>query len=141
MRWLIVTGLLVTVLVGCGNSGATGGCSKHDRETVTGLAERGAWQQFKDAVHLAQNASRIALTQPIADLQRIRRDFSAEAWPTCAATAKQAILDGMDATIAGFLAFMGGDADATVQMHFADARSAFERATAELVSLRPTPTP
>lgn len=73
-------------------------------------------ETWDDALGIAQNASRIALSGPISDLQEVRRDFRAEEWPACAKPLTDPLTNYMDATIEALLMFMGNEDDNDVQM-------------------------
>lgn len=77
---------------------------------------------WDDANRLASSTSRIALSPAIASLQDIRRKASDLDWgPKCSAAMRQPLLDYMDKTIEGYLAFMADDPDSTVQRIFEEA--------------------
>jgi hypothetical protein len=65
-------------------------------------------EEWRDTVRVAGATSRIALSGPVTQLQRIRRDAQGARWPTCAEQAKRHLVQAMDDTIDGFLAFMSG---------------------------------
>lgn len=67
---------------------------------------RGLLEEWRDTTRLAGATSRIALSGPVTQLQRIRRDAQAMRWPTCAEQARRHLLQMMDDTIDGLLAFM-----------------------------------
>lgn len=64
--------------------------------------------EWDDAVKLAGNTSRGVLAPQVATLQEIRRRAQAVETPECAAGARDALIASMNATIDGFLVFMGG---------------------------------
>lgn len=92
-------------------------CSTDDGKKVYDLLHQYA-QEWDDAVTLANNTPRVALSAQIATLQRIRRDVQAQTYPTCAFAAGTALVTVMDTTIDGFLAFLGQKPDAEVAASF-----------------------
>lgn len=94
-------------------------------------------QQWDDASALAASTSRIALSGPVADMQRIRRDFSTLSIPYAQEfyMAYASILASMDNKIDGYLAFMAQKPDATVQEFFQASQDALNRYKAEITRL------
>jgi hypothetical protein len=70
-------------------------------------------KQFKsewdDASDLAFSTARVALNGPVGQLQRVQREVQIVTWPNCAIPTQTALLEGMNATIEGFLGFMQAD--------------------------------
>ncbi len=64
-------------------------------------------QEWSDAATLAGQTPRVALAPQIDKLQEIRRRAQALQSPACAMPAKQHLVDSMDFSIKGFLAFLG----------------------------------
>lgn len=63
-------------------------------------------EEWFDAVELADSTSRVSLTGPISELQRIARDIKAVKYPVCAQNAYDNLKWHLDKTIDGFLEFM-----------------------------------
>ncbi len=62
--------------------------------------------RFGDAFAIASASSRMTMAAPLSQLQSIAREARSLDVPPCLAKAKGALVEGMDATVAGFLAFM-----------------------------------
>ncbi|ENW23332.1 hypothetical protein F925_02290 [Acinetobacter lwoffii NCTC 5866 = CIP 64.10 = NIPH 512] len=76
--------------------------SKDGRAFYVDLAGR-----WGDAFKVANSTSRIALSQPVKDMQQIKRDLEGRATETaCEAKLKQELLKSYDFAIDGFLQFM-----------------------------------
>jgi cell division protein FtsL len=76
--------------------------SKDGRAFYVDLAGR-----WSDAFKVANSTSRIALSQPVKDMQQIKRDLEGRATETaCEAKLKQELLKSYDFAIDGFLQFM-----------------------------------
>lgn len=76
------------------------------------------FQAFNDAFDIAERTSRIALSGPIAEIQKIKRETETIEVPTCLEPAKHELLLSMDTALNGFLAFLAEESDATVSAHF-----------------------
>lgn len=81
-------------------------------------------KQWDDANTLASQSPRMSLAPQIAELQKIRRDTEALTASECTKGAQTALVQSVDATIEGYLAFLGQQPDTTVQIHFASAQNA-----------------
>jgi hypothetical protein len=77
--------------------------------------------EWDDAVKIANNTARGSLSPAIADLQAIRRKLNQTTVPGCTGLAHQYLIQHMDSTIEGFLAFMRDDPDSKVTQKFNDA--------------------
>lgn len=64
--------------------------------------------RWGDAVVLADNTPRIALSGAVGQLQAIRREVESVDWPPCARRAADLLSDGMNSEISGYLGFMSG---------------------------------
>lgn len=62
--------------------------------------------RWKDASALAGSTARIALATPVASLQAIRREAVEMVVPACLDGSKEALLQGMDKEIEGYMTFM-----------------------------------
>lgn len=96
-------------------------------------------REWDDANKLAGQTSRISLAPQIAALQRLRRQAQDLAVPDCATAAKNHLVDSMDLTIEGYLAFMGQKDDATVSLEFKMANNALQAFENELDRLKGLP--
>jgi len=65
--------------------------------------------EWDDANALANKTARVALSQPVSQLQKIRRDVAALSPPACAQNNQKLLLDYMDAVIDAYLSFMQDD--------------------------------
>ena len=77
--------------------------------------------RFADAVALASSTSRGALSGPVQELQKIKRETDALSIPECAVLVHQLFLDAMDSTISGFLSYMSNDDESIVAAYIAAA--------------------
>jgi hypothetical protein len=78
-------------------------------------------QEWTDAATLAGQTPRVALAPQIDKLQEIRRRAQALEAPACAMPAKQHLVDSMDFSIKGFLAFLGQQSDSATSKLFTQA--------------------
>lgn len=91
--------------------------------------------EWDDAVKLAGNTPRGSLAPQIASLQEIRRRAKAVEAPDCAAGARDALVASMDATVDGFLTFMGGSTADAGSEKFAEAAAQMTTYVARMASL------
>ena len=92
-------------------------------------------REFDDASILASNMPREQLSDPIADLQRIRREAEDEDIPDCLLTLKTHQVDHMNTVIDTLVAFMGGTDQQTLEQGIARARQQHDDYTIELARL------
>lgn len=87
------------------------------------------YAKWLDAEKLAQSTARIALAQPVAALQQIKRDAEGMIVPPCLDAAKAHLVSGMNWTIDGFVQFMTDKkfAEFTAPPFFSSAKSEFEK--------------
>lgn len=86
--------------------------------------------RWEDAKTVAANSPRIALGPAIAQMQAVRADLSLVTLHGCKAKAQPRYLSAMQATIDGYLAFMGQNgSDSAAARAIADAESMFTDAT------------
>ena len=111
-------------------------CSTDDGQLAFDLLEEFA-QEWEDVLAVASSTGRIALSGPVQDLQRIRRDVQRQEWPECAEDAHTNLIAMMDATIDGFLAFMQQKSDLEVNRHIEEATDHQDQFIDEMVKLRP----
>lgn len=139
MKRIIVV-LALYALVACGNPlAAEPTCQE---QAAPALAQiQSAAREWDDANALAGQTPRSALAQQIESLQAARRKVQDITIPDCAAAVKQALVDSMDATIAGYIAFLGQKPDSTVQASFKTANDKMVLFGQEIVKLSATPVP
>ena len=114
-----------------------------------GAAWRKIAVEWDDAYAVALGTSRIALSGPVAELQRIRREWREVEPPEGLGEFHENMVAFQDATIEGFLAFMAEKPDWEVGAHFDYAHRyymhAFDSTSDEYLArvglVRPTPTP
>lgn len=97
--------------------------------------------EWDDAYKLASQTPRASLSGQIASLQAIRRKAQDLAMPECASSAKTALVDSMDNSINGFIAFLGQKPESEVNALFTRANErmkAFGEAAGRLAA---TPVP
>jgi hypothetical protein len=92
-------------------------------------------REFDDASILASNMPREQLSNPIADLQRIRREAEDEPVPACLLTLKTHQVEHMNSVIDTLVAFMGGTDQQTLEQGIASAREKHDQYTLELARL------
>lgn len=132
MRRLLLLTMLLATLVACGSparGAGAGGCGSKDSDQIRTLVTT-QLQVWDDANRLAAGTSRIAIAPQIAELQRIRRETQAQAYPTCGRQVQSSFVAMMGATIETYLAFQSQQPDATVEANAqaaADRRADFER--------------
>lgn len=102
--------------------------------------------EWKDTFDVAIATSRIALAQPIQEMQRIRRDIAAVSAPQCAQNGATLIVTGLDNLIAEFIDFMGGASMNDVEPRMVLALDLIATGSDELIALAsgqlpPTSTP
>lgn len=92
--------------------------------------------EWDDAVKIANNTARGSLSPAIADLQEIRRQLNQTTVPGCTGLAHQYLIQHMDSTIEGFIAFMADKPDTTITRLFNQAETSFDNFISELTSIR-----
>jgi hypothetical protein len=75
------------------------------------------FQVFNDAFDIAKRTSRIALSGPIAEIQKIKRDTEEIQVPACLEPAKRELMTSIEKSLDGFQAFLAEEADARVAAH------------------------
>jgi len=78
-------------------------------------------EEWDDAVALADSTPRGSLTQPVENLQRIRRETEAYEVPPCLEKAHEELVTGMSLAINAFLGFMADEPENLVTRRFEDA--------------------
>lgn len=89
-------------------------------------------REFDDASILASNMPREQLSDPIADLQRIRREAEDEQVPGCLSDLQAHQVEHMNSVINTLVAFMGGTDQQTLEQGIAQARQQHDDYTLEL---------
>jgi hypothetical protein len=79
---------------------------------------QGKLDEWQDAFEIANSTPRMSLAGPLGELQKIKRDTGNLEYPECALKVQNNIINAMEETIDGFLAFMSDDADTVVNQHF-----------------------
>ncbi|HEX5840674.1 MAG TPA: hypothetical protein VFY26_22740 [Anaerolineales bacterium] len=92
-------------------------------------------REFDDASILASKMPREELSEPIAGLQRIRREAEDEQIPTCLINLKTHQVDHMNSVIGTLIAFIGGADRASLEQSILIAREQHDRYTLELARL------
>ena len=88
--------------------------------------------QFDDAYAIAESTSRIALAGPVATMQEIRRATDKLETPKCMENAKTLTVNGMDAMINGFIAFMAEQSDSQVGSYIQSSSDYFMQSIDEI---------
>lgn len=119
---IVVLAIAVTVLVAytlatMGPVAAAIKCTRSDYLDALGDIPA----EWDDAVELAYSTPRIQLSGRIMDLQSIKRAADRLDVPSCGVEANEALVKQMESRIAGFVAFMSEEPDATVQRLMNDA--------------------
>jgi hypothetical protein len=92
-------------------------------------------REFDDAAILASNLPMQELSDPIANLQRIRREAEDEPIPSCLTNLKKYQIAHMNSVIDTLVAFLGGMDEATLAQNIATARGQHDQYTLELARL------
>lgn len=137
MRWFVVVLLSAIALAACGNPFVAQTCAEQSKEGLEKI--QSAAREWDDANQLAGQTPRASLATQIAALQAVRRKVQDVAVPDCAAPMKQALIDSMDASIEGYVAFLGQKPDSTVQASFKLANDKMDEFGQEVVKLSAPP--
>ena len=124
MKRAMLIGIMSLWLVACGTTAATltpaptatpaptptitpiPPCTTNDGKKVYDLLVQFA-QEWDDAAQLVNNTPRTTLAPQIARMQEVRRKVQAQAWPRCGQAAYTLLVEAMDQTIDGAIAFLG----------------------------------
>lgn len=137
LKWLVVILLLLT---SCGVPGLAEPTPTCQQQAAPALAEiQSAARAWDDANALAGQTPRSSLAAQIETLQAVRRKVEDIAVPDCAAAVKRALVESMEATITGYIAFLGQKADSTVQASFKTANEKMALFGQEVVKLSAPP--
>ena len=122
--------ILLILAVGCTQSQ-----NKEQTKEYINEVERllGEWD---DANTLANNTSRIALSQPIAGLQEIRRKAENLEVPEDAVKVNRLLVDYMNKTIDGYFVFMTEEKDSKIAIIFDEADLLLEGFVKAFVDLK-----
>lgn len=131
LKWLIIAAAVL--LIGCASPFTVQTCAEQSAEAFTKI--QSAAREWDDANKLAGQTPRSALAVQIAALQAVRRKVEDIQTPECAAAMKRALIASMDASIEGYVAFLGQKADSTVQASFKTANDKMAEFSQEVVKL------
>lgn len=92
--------------------------------------------EWDDAFKVAQSAPRMSLAGQIVSLQAIRRKAQDLSAPQCAFLVKQRLIDAMDNSINGLIAFLGQKPDSEVKQLFDQANKAMSDFGNEVKALK-----
>jgi hypothetical protein len=142
MRWCLSL-ILTLLLSACGNplaAAPTPTCLEQSGSALSQL--QGVAREWDDAYKLANQTPRAALSAQIGALQTIKRKAEDVTVPDCLSSAKSALIQGMDLSIEGFLAFLGQKPQTEVNAVFARANDRIKAYTEAMGRLaQPVPTP
>jgi len=97
------------------------------------------FSEWEDAEKVAASTGRIALAQPVAKLQEIKRRLAAESYAGCMETTRILYVAAMNSQIEAYLDFMRGkEGEAAAQIKFTDYEKQVEQAKKEYVRCKPT---
>lgn len=97
------------------------------------------FSEWEDAEKVAASTGRIALAQPVAKLQEIKRRLAAESYAGCMETTRILYVAAMNSQIEAYLDFMRGkEGEAAAQIKFIDYEKQVEQAKKEYVRCKPT---
>jgi hypothetical protein len=158
LRFLLCFSLIVA-LVGCSNPPSADPASTATKSFMTATAQPTVTQsptpdlctsehieaevqkvhnhmrEFDDAAILASNLPMQELSDPIANLQRIRREAEDETIPSCLTNLKNYQISHMNSVIGTLVAFLSGADEATLAQNIAAARDQHDQYTLELARL------
>jgi hypothetical protein len=129
MRWL----LLLLLLTSCASPFAAQTCAEQAAEPLAAI--QSAAREWDDANKLAGQTPRSALAVQIGALQAVRRKVEDIQVPECAAAMKRALVASMDASIEGYVAFLGQKSDSVVQASFKTANEQMDEFSQEVVKI------
>ena len=108
--------LLTLLLSACAVPFVGATCAEQAKEPLAAI--QSAAREWDDANKVAGQTPRSALAVQIAALQAVRRKVQDVQVPDCANAAKTALVQSMDASIDGYVAFLGQKSDGAVQNAF-----------------------
>ena len=97
------------------------------------------FSEWEDAEKVAASTGRIALAQPVAKLQEIKRRLAAESYAGCMETTRILYVAAMNSQLEAYLDFMRGkEGEAAAQIKFIDYEKQVEQAKKEYIRCKPT---
>ena len=139
MRFLTFATLLLLLTACATPFAAAPTCAEQAKEGLSSL--QSIAREWDDAYKLASQTPRASLSGQIATLQSIRRKAQDLPLPECASLAKTALVDSMDSSINGFIAFLGQKPESEVNALFTKANTSMTAFGNAIVSLSATPVP
>lgn len=136
LKWAIVLAAAI-LLIGCASPFTAQTCAEQSEEAFVKI--QSAAREWDDASKLAGQTPRSALAVQIAALQAVRRKVEDIQTPDCATAMKRALIASMDASIEGYVAFLGQKADSTVQASFKTANDKMAEFSQEVVKMSAVP--
>ena len=158
LRFISILGLTI-LLAGCGGTPAVIPAGTDTKQVMSPIAEstlvpsstpdpcspeqieaevqkvHGHMREFDDASILASNLPLQDLSDPIANLQRIRREAEDEQIPPCLTNLKKYQIAHMNTVIGTLVAFLGGADKNTLEKNILIAREQHDQYTLELARL------
>ena len=142
MKWLLLVSVALS-LVACDSSAVSFGA------TPTPTCESGLpafaqqldplAREWDDANAVANSTPRSALATQISNLQSVRRRVQDLNTPACGAKMKGHLVSSMDATIDGYIAFLGQKVDTEVNAKFEAAKTEMTAYKAAIFDLQAGP--
>ena len=105
--------VLAGLLTGCSNNYCPEDETLASIEVFDALLEK-----WDDGINVAGRTARVSLPGPVSDLQEIKREVNAVEITPCMEQAKKHLMKSLEYAIEGFMAFMGQEDDAVVEMNF-----------------------
>lgn len=130
VKWAI---LFLLLLASCGNPLVAPTCAEQSTEALAQV--QSAAREWDDANKLAGQTPRASLAVQIAALQAVRRKVQDITVPACANAMKSALIASMDASIEGYVAFLGQKSDGLVQNSFKTANEKMDVFGQEVIKL------
>jgi hypothetical protein len=137
IKTVLKLAFLALLLSACAAPFVAQTCADQSKEALTTI--QSIAREWDDANKLAGQTPRSALSGQIATLQAVRRKVQDVVVPECAAPMKQALVESMDASIEGYVAFLGQKSDSVVQASFKTANEKMNVFAGEVVKLSAAP--
>jgi len=112
-------------------------CAEQAAPAMTAI--QAAAREWDDANKVAGQTPRSNLSGQIAALQAVRRKVEDITVPDCAMAAKRALVESMDASINGYVDFLGQKSDSVVSASFKTANEKMDLFGQEVVKLSAAP--
>jgi hypothetical protein len=94
--------------------------------------------KWSDSLELAHNTSRMSLSQPISDLQSIKREVEETEWGQCSQSAATLLAKAMDEKIDGFVKFLDPDSsESSINADFESSEELMQSYNQEYLKLLP----